>query len=328
MTLRLALVPQSAIRHFARRTKPENARVAKENWRLVESGGYADVGGHEHALKLPRDAVNRTHFAPSTAGRSIALRHAHTAVCVARIDTATALRTMHTLGARKCAALNFANAHHAGGGYLNGARAQEEDLCRLIPTLYTSLKRLKYPMKENSCGFTQGWLARTAGSYALDGGPILVNILSAAMPNIAGGSAFSARLDPTDEPWRATVRVRIRAVLHAAREEGCDSIILGAFGCGAFGNPPDRVAPLFAEVLASPEFRGAFSAVVFAILEFQGSDSGNVAAFARACGDGPGGLCQPARAAAPPVQPAPATAAATAGETRADSPTSMEIDIT
>ena len=122
----------------------------------------------------------------------------------------------------------------------------------------------------------------------------------------------------------STIAVEAAALLI---EKGVRHAVLSAFGCGAFGNPPDRVAPLFAEVLASPEFRGAFSAVVFAILEFQGSDSGNVAAFARACGDGPGGLCA-ARAAAPTVQPAAASAAATAGETRVDSPTSMEIDIT
>merc|ERR1712070_373511 len=42
---------------------------------------------------------------------------------------------------------------------------------------------------------------------------------------------------------------------------------LGAWGCGAFGNPPDLVARLFREQLSSPEFRGAFSEVVFAIVD-------------------------------------------------------------
>ena len=106
--------------------------------------------------------------------------------------------------------------------------------------------------------------------------------------------------------------------------------MVGAFGCGAFANPPDMVAKIFAEVLASDEFRGAFSTVVFAILEFQGSDAGNVAAFARACGDGPGGLCEPraAGAAAPPLPAAATAATAAAGEARVDSPTSMDVDLT
>ena len=50
--------------------------------------------------------------------------------------------------------LNFANAHHAGGGYLRGARAQEEDLCRLMPTLYTALKRLAYPLAEDQAHYS------------------------------------------------------------------------------------------------------------------------------------------------------------------------------
>ena len=57
-------------------------------------------------------------------GRPLAPRYPRTSVCVARTDTATALRVMHTLGTAKAAALNFANASHPGGGYLHGARAQ------------------------------------------------------------------------------------------------------------------------------------------------------------------------------------------------------------
>ena len=177
-----------------------------------------------------------------------------------------------------------------GGRYRHGGRAQEEDLCRLLPTLYSSLKRLKYPMKENSAAFTQGWLCRTAGSYALDQPPLLVNIISAAMPDLGRGAAFrGSSMRAGSPPWEQTVRTRIRAVLHAAREERCDCVILGAFGCGAFANPPDLVAPLFADVLASDEFRGALELVVFAIVDPKQADRGNIPTFRRAlralCGE-------------------------------------------
>ena len=60
--------------------------------------------------------------------------------------------------------------------------------------------------------------------------------------------------------------LRLRAVLTAARRSGHATLVLGAFGCGAFGNPAGPVAAAFRAQLAAPEFRGAFRRVVFAVL--------------------------------------------------------------
>ena len=56
-------------------------------------------------------------------------------------------------------------------------------------------------------------------------------------------------------------------------------MVLGAFGCGAFGTPAGPVAALFREALASPEFRGSFARVVFAVLDPLGT--GNLGPFRR-----------------------------------------------
>jgi uncharacterized protein (TIGR02452 family) len=46
--------------------------------------------------------------------------------------------------------MNFASRHNHGGGYINGARAQEEDLCRVMPSLYSSLLKIQYPYESDS----------------------------------------------------------------------------------------------------------------------------------------------------------------------------------
>lgn len=47
-----------------------------------------------------------------------------------------------------------------------------------------------------------------------------------------------------------------------------DAIVLGAFGCGAFANPPYYVAQLFKEVLMMSEFQNKYKHIVFAVIDY------------------------------------------------------------
>jgi hypothetical protein len=71
-------------------------------------------------------------------------------------------------------------------------------------------------------------------------------------------------------------------MLHAAKASGFPNLVLGAWGCGAFGNPPGPVATIFREQLCSPEFRGAFEHICFAVVD-PGGD-GNFPPFQREIG--------------------------------------------
>jgi uncharacterized protein (TIGR02452 family) len=55
--------------------------------------------------------------------------------------------------------------------------------------------------------------------------------------------------------------------LGIAAGHGHESVILGAWGCGAFGNDSREIAELFAAALSGP-FQGVSSRVVFAILDW------------------------------------------------------------
>ena len=97
--------------------------------------------------------------------------------------------------------------------------------------------------------------------------PIPVVVLTAAAVDMRPlDSAGLPVALPTAAASTAQMRQRVRAVLHAAHAAGCRSLVLGAWGCGVFANDPTRVATLFAEALASAEWRHRFDAVVFPIV--------------------------------------------------------------
>jgi hypothetical protein len=69
------------------------------------------------------------------------------------------------------------------------------------------------------------------------------------------------------EHYAERTRLKIRAILNMAVEHNHRCVVLGAFGCGAFANPPRHIAQLFHDELYSAQFRGCFSRVVFAIVD-------------------------------------------------------------
>ena len=66
---------------------------------------------------------------------------------------------------------------------------------------------------------------------------------------------------------RAAMRARIAKVLTIAAAHEHDALVLGAWGCGVFGNDPTEIATLFAQALHQ-QFAGVFAEVVFAILDW------------------------------------------------------------
>ena len=70
---------------------------------------------------------------------------------------------------------------------------------------------------------------------------------------------------------------RIRIMLRAAEKYGYTELVLGAWGCGAFGNPPEKVAEYFRKILVDEGYGRMFNEVCFAI--FGPEDGRNITAF-------------------------------------------------
>ena len=163
-------------------------------------------------------------------------------------------------------ALNFANGLHPGGGFLHGALAQEETLCRSSALFMTIKNDPMYAAHaERPLPDSTDWaiLSRGVPVFRRDDGsalakPVLVDFITCAAPYAPGvGQPESGDL----------LRRRISRVLQIAFVFGHSALVLGAWGCGAFGNDPQRTAKDFREALET-EFAGAFSQIVFAIADW------------------------------------------------------------
>lgn len=171
------------------------------------------------------------------------------------------------------ALLNFASARNPGGGFINGAKAQEEDLCRcsgLYPCLMSQPEYYKANRDHESALYTDHliyspnvpWF-RTRSRDAPHT-MFLASVITAPAPN---AGVVLDRDPAAGSVVEAALRRRAGLVLAVAAEHGHRTILLGAWGCGVFRNSPALVADAFGKWLESDTFAGAFDRVVFAIYD-------------------------------------------------------------
>lgn len=179
------------------------------------------------------------------------------------------------------AVVNFASFKVPGGGVRKGSRAQEENLCRrtnLFESIFRFIDTLakeyglpledkRYPLPVHHGAIYSPAITVFRGSddkrYEFMNEPFAVDIITIA-------ALRNPTLDKNrhmDEESKTITKEKIRTMLNLAIYWENDSIVLGAFGCGAFANPPEDVAKLFKEVLNEPEYRDKFAKIVFAVLD-------------------------------------------------------------
>ena len=163
-------------------------------------------------------------------------------------------------------ALNFANGVQPGGGFLLGALAQEEVLCRSSALYQTLLgDRMYEEHRKRQLPDSTDWAIYSphVPVFRKDNGtelprPWLLSFLTCAAPYApAIGQPKASYL----------LEQRIHRVLAIAAAYGYSALVLGAWGCGAFANDPRRTAIAFRQALEH-EYSGAFSEVVFAIADW------------------------------------------------------------
>jgi uncharacterized protein (TIGR02452 family) len=248
----------------------ENERVIAEGSYVHSTGGRVDIGAAAsvaadttHSYQL--DELTALLSKPVTGGRTTRFE------VTDESSIAAALRRDQggVLGV-----LDYASARNAGGGYLNGAKAQEEDLCR-CSALHTCLLRapdfyaahwasadLRYSHRVISA---PGVPVFRDDRYHLLPAPRPVTFIVSAAPNTGQLAQRAPELLP-EIP--ALLTERAERVLAVAVASGVDDLVLGAWGCGVFGNSPADVARAFATHLQpGGRFAAAFDRVVFAVYD-------------------------------------------------------------
>jgi uncharacterized protein (TIGR02452 family) len=169
------------------------------------------------------------------------------------------------------AMLNMASASSPGGGFLHGARAQEEYLCR-SSGLYLSIKDNKmysHPDADNAFGTDWIIFSPNVPVFRDDDGRLmdgieLVSVLTCAAVNANGVRKY---LSERSAEIGTVMQRRISRLLRVAAIQRQNSLVLGAWGCGAFGNDSQLIARLFRQAFEK-EFRGVFERVVFSVTDW------------------------------------------------------------
>jgi uncharacterized protein (TIGR02452 family) len=247
------------------------AGIAEETLAILKTGQYTNPSGRVVSLgKLLRRAKDGTCSYPPQARVPVpAFPDRSPRIEVVHASTLDAARSLAKKGHR-VAALNFASAKNPGGGFLTGARAQEESLARasglyamlLGDPMYDHHRALRDPLYTT-------WVIYSPDVpvFRLDEGqlldePYFCSFLTSPAVNVG---ALHHR-DRRGDEIRRVMHERVERVLAVAALHGHEALVLGAWGCGVFRNDPEQIAELFQSALAG-RFRGAFTHVVFAVLD-------------------------------------------------------------
>ncbi len=262
------MIKRNGVEIINARTK--NVSIAKETVRVCKDKHYTSLNGSVVDLSNLLDyAISGTvlykpdYELPDTDWYAVT----PTIEVINETTTQAAVR-LSGLGKDNLVALNFASARNQGGGFLAGAMAQEEDLCRKSG-LYPCLKTKPVFYNENilcdNCFYTHNIIYSPSVPFFRDEhdlfleNPFTLSIVTSPAPNLN-----AVKEGEDTHKYSEVLYVRMIRMLGIMAAHGHKNIILGAWGCGAFGNDPAIMASAFSAAL---KLVPAFEHVCFAVYD-------------------------------------------------------------
>ena len=259
------MIKRAGIEVMNKRSK--NVAISKETLDVIKNKSYTLSDGTVIDITFEVDfAINGTRLYTSTHSFNNSNKLIKPKLEVTNETTAQAAKRLLDEGLTDLVALNFASARNVGGGFLGGAIAQEEDLCR-ASALYACTKSKPVFYNENilcdNTYYTDNIIYSPNVPFFRDEYSEFINsfnlsIITAPAPNV------TAMNEPNEETLLSTLSTRAAKILQVAHENKHKNIILGAWGCGAFGNSSEMIANVFVKALHKyPHFEN----VCFAIFD-------------------------------------------------------------
>jgi uncharacterized protein (TIGR02452 family) len=242
--------------------------IAAETVAILDRGGYRHPAAGDVALaaEIARAVAGTRRYPPGAPLPSPPSPGGRPRLEVTAETTLAAARRLPA----DTACLVFASAKSPGGGFLTGAHAQEESIARAsalyacqqaAPEFYDFHRGLDDLRYSDWVIYSPGVPVFRDEDGALLPRPYARAFLTAAAPNL---TAIGASQPETAHTVPSVLCARARRILQVAAAHGHRRLVLGAWGCGVFGNDPAIVAAAFHALLQEPGGLG-FEHVVFAV---------------------------------------------------------------
>lgn len=231
--------------------------ISKENKEIFNNGFYVCENEKVYINDIVDKSINETELFEDIIGvdevnNTKPFSVSENIMSMGTTDCAIKLRNNSIKG--NIIALNFANATIPGGGYLIGAKAQEECLCRasmLYPTL-TSKKEMYF---KNILNYSPLYNDRMIYSPDVpiirnDNQELIKPKLCSFITSPAVNRSMAKKLFIPNSKINDVMKKRIYKIISLALSKNPEVIILGAFGCGVFGNKRDVVFKIFEDVIS------------------------------------------------------------------------------
>lgn len=236
---------------------------------IINKGNY---NADSKNIELDKNKIQEVVLYPdNTEVQSMVKETYNTKFFVYERDTVTAAFNCPT--PEKCAVLNFASAKHPGGGFLTGANAQEESICR-SSSLYSSIgskaaEDMYYynTVKHKSIFYSDYMLFSPYVTFFRKfNGKLTSDYINTSVITAPAVNCNIAKPKQNSNEIRKIMQRRIRKIFDIAIQNNKTYLILGAWGCGVFRHKTSDIANDFKIVLSEEKYKNAFETIEFSVL--------------------------------------------------------------